>query len=585
MMNDDLMPVGATVGRYTVEGLLGQGGMAAVYKVRHEQLNTLHALKMLTVPGRRIRQRLVQEGRVQAALRHPNIVSVIDIIEHENQPGLVMEYVDGPTLEELLDVRELEWSEIDALGRGIIRGVQAAHAQGLIHRDLKPANVLIAVHDDALVPKVTDFGLAKLQRKQTSGHTRSGDTMGTPAYMAPEAIKNAKNVDHRADVFSLGALLYELVTGERCFRGDDILETFTAVVNADHIPVRTLKPDVPERMEHAIERALHPAPEDRLQDVRALLDGWIGVSDMDPGTTLTFSYTSDLLDRVRSMGQGRESLSQVLSERETLPLPATPAGVRRSLRSLDTRPDTTETFFPEPETPSAVQTLLEVNDPEVAAQQVAAQQVAPEPEPPATRRPWLVAGLAGVVAFSVVLGLGMVGAAGVLSATATTDVGGPLDAASTPAIPATPPPEPSPAPPGLDEPVVQAPAQVPAAPAPAPPTPQAAPTPAPEVPELDPQAAAGPAPSGASDAPAEGTATDGTPAVPADMARVEVTGGVRVLLRRDGGGAYEAGLVPPGTYTVAAYFDTDPVTVRSGVSLAAGQTLQLRCVKEMNSCR
>ena len=144
-MTEDLLPVGTQLGRYTIEGLLGQGGMAAVYKVRHDQLNTLQALKMLTVPGRNIRKRLVQEGRVQAALRHPNIVSVMDIIEHDHQPGLVMEYVDGPTLEQLLQARELAWYEVDHLARGILRGVKAAHNEGLIHRDLKPANVLIAV--------------------------------------------------------------------------------------------------------------------------------------------------------------------------------------------------------------------------------------------------------------------------------------------------------------------------------------------------------------------------------------------------------------------------------------------------------
>ena len=573
-MTDDLLPIGSTIGRYTIEGLLGQGGMAAVYKVRHEQLNTLHALKMLTVPGRRIRQRLVQEGRVQAALRHPNIVAVIDIIEHENQPGLVMEYVDGPTLEQLLAARKLAWHEVDHLGRGIIRGVQAAHDQGLIHRDLKPANVLIAVQDDQLVPKVTDFGLAKLQRNQTSGHTRSGDTMGTPAYMAPEAIKNAKHVDHRADVFSLGALLHELITGERCFQGADILETFTAVVNADHVPLPDLRPDVPMRMIRAIEGALHPEPDERLQDVRSLLQAWIDAPGLDPGTTLTPVYTPELLNRVKAMGQGQDSLSKILSERETLPI--TSQGDAWSLRSLGSVPDTTETYMPADETQVRPRDPSDVPDPVHAAPTQldlledpapAAPRAGPPPEPE-PRFPWVGVGLAALGVATLLVGIGALSAAGVVV------VGTVGDDDPVVALPTAPVPEPQLIPElaDLPEPPVPEPTPAPAPevspPTPPPPAPEPVPQP-PPVPVAEPVPAPVPVPV----------------SVPADAARVAVTGGIRVQLKPHGDpGLLDPGPVPPGTYTVVAWFSDEPTEVMTK-TLAAGDDVTVRCMKEFLTCK
>ncbi|MCA9493822.1 MAG: serine/threonine protein kinase, partial [Myxococcales bacterium] len=205
---------GDVIAQYTVESLLGQGGMAVVYKVRHNTLESHHAMKLLTVQGRSISQRLVQEGRVQARLRHPNIVAVTDYVEHDGRPGLVMEYVDGPSLQEWLAKHGRPDPEVaEQWFRAVVGAVAHAHAQGLVHRDLKPGNVLLQPVGDELVPKVADFGIAKVlvdDGVASAVSTRTGLPMGSPPYMAPEQIRSAKDVDRRADVFSLGCILYEL---------------------------------------------------------------------------------------------------------------------------------------------------------------------------------------------------------------------------------------------------------------------------------------------------------------------------------------------------------------------------------------
>lgn len=192
-----VLETGQTVERFTVEAKLGEGGMAAVYRVRHNTLGSYHALKLLKVANPDIKRRLVEEGRVQASLHHPNIVAVTDVLVVEGQPGLLMELVDGPTLEEWLWSNRPTLEQAEALFRGVVAGVGRAHRAGLVHRDLKPGNILLDLADGMVIPKVTDFGLAKILADEDGGHsqTRSGVTLGTPQFMAPEQIRNAKTVD------------------------------------------------------------------------------------------------------------------------------------------------------------------------------------------------------------------------------------------------------------------------------------------------------------------------------------------------------------------------------------------------------
>ncbi len=265
---------GRVIERYVVEGPIGEGGMATVYLLRHKHLDTQFALKVLTTVGVNAEVRLMLEGRVQAALRHPNIVAVTDVLDIDGAPGLLMEYVPPPTLSAWLAIHHPTTEEAEALFRGIVDGVRHAHRYGLVHRDLKPSNVLLARYDDGVVPKVSDFGLAKiLGDDPAAGQTRSGLTMGTPQYMAPEQFRDAKKVDRRADIFSLGCILYELISGRPPYQWTDFIQLYNQIMAKDFAP---LPADVPERLRRVVDACLEPEREARPNDcdvLLAMLDG------------------------------------------------------------------------------------------------------------------------------------------------------------------------------------------------------------------------------------------------------------------------------------------------------------------------
>ncbi|MEZ4322924.1 MAG: serine/threonine-protein kinase [Myxococcota bacterium] len=273
-----MLQSGEVVDRYAIERVLGQGGMAVVYLVTHQQLGSQHALKVLTVGSKAITERMLQEGRVQARLRHPNIVAVHDVLDIAGQPGLLMEYVDGPSLDGfLMKHPHPEPSLAFELFLGTLEAVAYAHEQGLVHRDMKPGNILLQRVADRWIPKVTDFGLAKLvEGDQNLSKTRSGVAMGTPAYMSPEQIRDAKTVDARGDVFALGCILYELYTGAQAFYGEDILEIFNKVAAGDFTAPRELNPDIPDAVEACILGALRTRKEERIPDCSVMRDVLLG---------------------------------------------------------------------------------------------------------------------------------------------------------------------------------------------------------------------------------------------------------------------------------------------------------------------
>lgn len=243
--------------------------MAAVYRVRHITLDAVYALKILTIPSAAVRERMLREGRFQATLRHSNIVSVIDVLDIHGVLGLLMEYVDGPSLDEWLASYKPSMREAMAIFGGILSAVDMVHARGIIHRDLKPSNIMLHITDEGMYPRVTDFGIAKSDRL-SEVNTASGATVGTPAYMAPEQFKNAAGVDQRADVFSLGALLYELVCGTRAFNADNLLALMNAVAKGQYTPAEELVPDLPDGMRAAIQGALRADPDDRIPNCKRL---------------------------------------------------------------------------------------------------------------------------------------------------------------------------------------------------------------------------------------------------------------------------------------------------------------------------
>jgi serine/threonine-protein kinase len=304
-MDATSLSTGTVIDRYTVDAPIGEGGMAMVFRVRHNQLGTLHALKVLTLGGRQIADRLRQEGRVQATLQHPNVVTVTDMIDLHGSPGLIMQYIEGPSLDEYLRATRLTVEQADELARGILGGVAAAHRQGLIHRDLKPANIMLHITPRGLVPKITDFGLAKVLGTGGGGFskTRTGSTMGTPHYMSPEQVRDSKNVGPATDIFALGAILYELVCARRAFDGDDLLQIFNAVAQGRYTSPRELVPELPERMETAIRAALQVEPTDRPDSCDALLDLWLGDgASGHVASPRSSAFDPDSLERARSFG-------------------------------------------------------------------------------------------------------------------------------------------------------------------------------------------------------------------------------------------------------------------------------------------
>ncbi len=273
--NPGSLEPGELVDRYEIQGVLGTGASGIVYRVRHRTLGTVHALKVLTWAHPQLQARLLSEGRAQASVHHPNVVPVTDLLEVSGAPALLMDLVEGPSLERWLEEHRPDIPEAEALFRAILAGVEAAHARGIVHRDLKPANVLMERTADGWTPRVTDFGLAKWTESDL-GLTRTGMTMGTPGYMAPEQIRCARTVDHRADIFALGCLLYELLTGEAPHAGTDPLTVMNAVAEGQVRPVQTLVPRLPRRLLNAVRWSMAREVEERAPTcaaLRACLDG------------------------------------------------------------------------------------------------------------------------------------------------------------------------------------------------------------------------------------------------------------------------------------------------------------------------
>ena len=269
----ELPAIGTKLGRYVLEDLLGEGGVATVFLARHELLGSLHALKLLHLPAPSIRRRLLLEGRIQATVKHPHIVRATDTVSWGTQVGVVLELIDGPTLTRHVDGRPQNLEVLDRLAAGLFAGTGALHRAGYIHRDLKPDNVLMDHGPEGWVPRIADCGLARAMRR-TGRRTRDGVCMGTAAYMAPEQIRDAARVDERADIWSLGCILYELATGRAPFDGDGDFAVMTAVTDAPHTPVHDLRPDLRPGAAEAIEAALQKDPEARPTSIHALSRMW-----------------------------------------------------------------------------------------------------------------------------------------------------------------------------------------------------------------------------------------------------------------------------------------------------------------------
>ncbi|MBX2796156.1 MAG: serine/threonine protein kinase [Myxococcales bacterium] len=245
---------------------LGKGGTAEVYEVRHAD-GRRAALKRLMDPEPAAVARLRREAVALTTLVHPHVVQLIDVIDDGEHCALLLELVQGPSLAER--VHEPDLTAVEELFLGVLDGVSAAHAAGWVHRDLKPGNVLLELEGGNVVPKVADFGLAHVLVPHTR-LTQTGAFMGTPAYMAPEQVRDPSGAGVPADVFSLGALLYELCTGRPPFVASDVLAVLHAAAHGLFPHPSTLRPELPERFVAAIVGALQPDPALRIGDCATL---------------------------------------------------------------------------------------------------------------------------------------------------------------------------------------------------------------------------------------------------------------------------------------------------------------------------
>ncbi|HYZ87076.1 MAG TPA: protein kinase, partial [Bryobacteraceae bacterium] len=274
--------VGETFAHYEITQKVGDGGMGSVWKALDKHLDRFVALKFLApecVSDPVRVQRFIQEAKAASALQHPNIITVHDIVESRSTLFIVMEFVRGKTLDDLIGRKGLKLSVALRYAVQIADALARAHSAGIIHRDLKPSNIMVT--NEGLV-KVLDFGLAKLAETGDSSclttttlamsdrpRTKDGVIVGTPAYMSLEQVEG-RDVDARSDMFSFGSVLYEMLTGRRAFEGSSPRGTISAILATEPARLRNVAPDLPREIESIIARSLRKDRERRIQDMRDL---------------------------------------------------------------------------------------------------------------------------------------------------------------------------------------------------------------------------------------------------------------------------------------------------------------------------
>ena len=260
--------IGKTISHYKILEELGRGGMGVVYKAEDTKLKRTVALKFLPPELTRdpeAKRRFIYEAQAAAALSHPNICTVHEIDEYEGTSFIAMEYIEGQSLKEKVESGPLKVEQAVDIAIEVAEGLQEAHGKGIVHRDIKSANIMVTTKGQA---KIMDFGLAKLAGR--THLTQSGTTIGTPAYMSPEQTRG-EVVDQRTDIWSLGVVMYEMVTGQLPFKGEYEQAVIYSILNEEPQPPTALRSDLPEELEHIIVKALAKDPDKRYRKVEELL--------------------------------------------------------------------------------------------------------------------------------------------------------------------------------------------------------------------------------------------------------------------------------------------------------------------------
>jgi serine/threonine protein kinase/tetratricopeptide (TPR) repeat protein len=260
--------IGKTISHYRILEKLGEGGMGVVYKAQDTKLKRTVALKFLTpqaLGSEEERTRLVQEAQAAAALNHPHIATIYEIDEVEGETFIAMGYIDGQSLKQKIESGPLKLDQALEIAIQVAEGLQEAHDMGIVHRDIKSANIMVTSKGQA---KIMDFGLAKLAGRMEI--TKTGTTMGTAAYMSPEQARG-EPVDHRTDIWSLGVVLYEMLSGQLPFKSEYEQAVVYSILNEEPEPIKNLRPSVPIELERLIAKTLAKSTDERYQHINDVL--------------------------------------------------------------------------------------------------------------------------------------------------------------------------------------------------------------------------------------------------------------------------------------------------------------------------
>jgi serine/threonine protein kinase len=256
---------GQAISHYRITDKLGEGGMGVVYKAEDTKLERTVALKFLAahlVSDEDVRKRFEREAKAAAALNHPNICHVYEIDEADGKTFIAMAFIEGHGLDEKISAGPLKLNEALDIAHQIAQGLQAAHGKKIVHRDIKPANVMVTGAGSLRQVTVMDFGLAQLS--EHSKLTRKNETLGTVAYMSPEQTAGAE-VDHRSDIWALGCVLYELVSGQQPFKGHYNQAVMYSITNEEPEPITALRTGVPMELEWIVGKCLAKEADSRYQ--------------------------------------------------------------------------------------------------------------------------------------------------------------------------------------------------------------------------------------------------------------------------------------------------------------------------------